>query len=46
MPNTVAFGPAFPGRGDLAHQPNEYISIDDLMMSAKIYGRAIYELAK
>lgn len=46
MPNTVAFGPAFPGRGDLAHQPNEYISVDDLILSAKIYGRAIYELAK
>lgn len=46
MPNTVAFGPSFPGRGDVAHQPNEYISVDDLMMSAKIYGRAIYELAK
>lgn len=46
MPNTVAFGPVFPGRVDLIHQPNEYISVDDLILSAKIYGRALYELAK
>lgn len=46
MPNTVAFGPMFPGRQDVAHQANEYIEIDDLILNAKIYGNAIYELAK
>lgn len=44
--NIVAFGPIFPGEPDLDHQSNEYISIDNLIRNAKIYGRAIYELAK
>lgn len=46
MPNIVAFGPIFPGEPDLDHQPNEYISIEDLLKNAKIYAHAIYELAK
>jgi succinyl-diaminopimelate desuccinylase len=46
MPNTVAFGPLFPGREELAHQVDEYISIDDLVLNAKIYAEAIYRLAK
>ena len=46
MPNTVAFGPLFPGREELAHQADEYISIDDLVLNAKIYAEAIYRLAK
>ncbi|KZL90547.1 dipeptidase PepV [Clostridium magnum] len=46
MPNIVAFGPLFPGKPDLVHQANEYIEIEDLLLNAKIYGHAIYELAK
>ncbi|KAJ50619.1 succinyl-diaminopimelate desuccinylase [Clostridium tetanomorphum] len=46
MPNIVAFGPIFPGKPDLDHQVNEYIEIEDLIMNAKIYAHAIYELAK
>lgn len=46
MPNIVAFGPIFPGKPNLCHQVNEYIEIDDLILSAKIYAHAIYELAK
>ncbi|ORX22976.1 dipeptidase PepV [Thermoanaerobacterium sp. PSU-2] len=46
MKNMVAFGPIFPGKPDLDHQANEYIEIDDLVLNAKIYARAIYELAK
>lgn len=46
MPNIVAFGPIFPGKPDLDHQVNEYIEIEDLVMNAKIYANAIYELAK
>ncbi|MEG0641638.1 MAG: dipeptidase PepV [Clostridium sp.] len=46
MPNTVAFGPMFPGRDDVAHRPNEYISIDDLVKCCKIYAKAIEKLAK
>lgn len=46
MPNTVAFGPLFPGQEELAHQVDEYIDIDDLIMNAKIYAEAMYRLAK
>lgn len=46
MPNIVAFGPIFPGKPDLDHQPNEYIEIEDLVLNCKIYANAIYELAK
>lgn len=46
MPGIVAFGPIFPGKPDLDHQANEYIEVDDLVMNAKVYGNAIYELAK
>ncbi len=46
MENAVAFGPAFPGQKDVAHQKDEYISIEDLIKITKIYARALYELAK
>lgn len=46
MPNSVAFGPGFPGRPDVAHKENEYILVDDLILNTKIYARAIYELIK
>lgn len=46
MPNTVAFGPTFPGKEDVIHKPNECVEIDELILMAKIYGNAIYELAK
>jgi len=42
----VAFGPLFPGRKDCAHQRDEYMRIDDLVMATAIYAQAIYELAK
>jgi succinyl-diaminopimelate desuccinylase len=46
MKNIVAFGPNFPGQKELDHQTDEYIDIDHLVLLAKIYGNAIYELAK
>ena len=46
MPNIVAFGPTFPGKPDVIHKPNENIEIEDLILNAKIYAHAIYELAK
>jgi succinyl-diaminopimelate desuccinylase len=46
MANIVAFGPAFPGKPDFIHQPNEYIEVDDLVLNAKIYAKTILELAK
>jgi succinyl-diaminopimelate desuccinylase len=46
MDKGVAFGAVFPGMEDIAHQANEFISIDHLIKLAKIYGRALYELAR
>jgi succinyl-diaminopimelate desuccinylase len=46
MPNIVAFGPEFPGEPDTIHKANEYIKIDNLIINAKIYAHALYELAK
>lgn len=46
LPNTVAFGPVFPGQNELAHQSNEFISIDDLMKITEIYTKTIYALCK
>ena len=44
--NIVAFGPLFPGEVELAHQKDEFISIDSLIKMTKIYVKALYELAK
>lgn len=46
MENAVAFGPMFPGQKELAHQKDEYISIEHLMKLTHIYAHALYELAK
>jgi succinyl-diaminopimelate desuccinylase len=40
----LAVGPVFPGRPDVIHQSNEYFSVDDLMMSTRIYADALYAL--
>lgn len=44
--NAVAFGPLFPGRIDTAHQKDEYIEVEDLIMNTKIFAEAIGELVK
>ncbi|HHT47850.1 MAG TPA: dipeptidase PepV [Firmicutes bacterium] len=44
--NGVAFGPVFPGQPETAHQKNECFAINDLMACARIYGKALYILAK
>ncbi len=46
MENAVAFGPMFPGQKDVAHQKDEFISIDHLMKITEIYTKALLELAK
>lgn len=46
MPHIVAYGPRFPGAPVAEHQPNEYIKIEDLILNAKIYAHAIYELSQ
>lgn len=43
--NGVAFGPNLPGREKLAHQKDEYISVPDLLLCARIYADAMYRLA-
>lgn len=42
----VAFGPLLPGTPELAHQKDEYISVDDLTLIADIYYDALKELLK
>lgn len=44
--NAVAFGPILPNKIDTAHQKDEYLEVEDLIISAKIYAQAIYELNK
>jgi succinyl-diaminopimelate desuccinylase len=46
IPNIVAYGPEFPGKPCCCHEANEYIEVEDLILSAKIYAQAIYELAR
>ncbi len=44
--NCVAFGSVFPNKAKVEHQANEYIEIEDLIKSTKIYAKAVYELTK
>lgn len=46
MDHAVAFGMTFPGEPELAHQKNENLSIDQLILGAKIFAESIYELTK
>ncbi|MGB9694569.1 MAG: dipeptidase PepV [Caldisericaceae bacterium] len=46
MDKGVAFGPGMPGMEAVEHMANEYIEISHLVKITKIYGNAIYELAK
>jgi succinyl-diaminopimelate desuccinylase len=41
IPNTVSWGPIFPGEEDTCHEENEYISIQGLLDNAKIFALAI-----
>ena len=45
FPNFISFGANFPGNKDMCHQVDEFISIDNLILSTKIYTKAIYELS-
>lgn len=42
--NAVAFGASFPGREEVAHNVDEYMSIDDLLCALEIYIEAIKAL--
>lgn len=41
MPNVVSWAPLFPGEEDTCHEPNEYIDLDNMMMSTKIFAESI-----
>ncbi|PHV69991.1 dipeptidase PepV [Sporanaerobium hydrogeniformans] len=41
IPNAVAFGPLQPYEEELAHEANEYLSIDSLFKMTEIYERAL-----
>ncbi|TGE36994.1 dipeptidase PepV [Desulfosporosinus fructosivorans] len=45
LPQGVAFGPVFPGEPDGIHCPDEYISIENLLITTKVYAQAILNLA-
>ena len=42
----VAYGAAFPGDEDLAHQANEYVKLDQMILAAKIYANALLRLCQ
>ncbi len=44
--NFISYGATMPGEKDMCHQVDEFIEIDKLILSSKIYAEAIYELAK
>lgn len=44
--NFISYGATMPGDLDMCHQVDEFIEIDKLILSAKIYAEAIYELSK
>lgn len=46
FPNCVSFGANMPNDEDMCHKVDEFISIDNLILSTKIYATAIYELCK
>lgn len=45
IPNTLAFGPVFPGDEVREHKPDEFMEIERLLDNAKILAAAMYELA-
>ncbi len=46
LDNCVSFGAVHPGEEITVHQPNERVSIENLLLNAKIYAYALYELLK
>ena len=44
--NFASFGPVFPSEPELAHEADEYIAVDRLVETAKIYAQALYMLMK
>jgi len=45
LPNSVSFGPVFPGEPDVIHQPDENITLENLRKITHIYAEALMLLA-
>lgn len=46
LPNTVAFGPSFPGQKGIAHNVDEYMDESDLLLNMEIYMQAMLNLCE
>ena len=46
LPNTVAFGPSFPGQKGIAHNVDEYMDESDLLLNMEIYMHAMLNLCE
>ncbi|MDO4814458.1 MAG: dipeptidase PepV [Gemella sp.] len=44
MKKAVAFGVLLPGREDTMHQANEYMYVEDLLLSTAIFAESIYKI--
>ncbi len=46
FPNSVSFGPVFPGEEETAHRANEYVTLESLRKMTHIFANAIVLLSK
>ena len=46
VPGGVAFGCAFPGENQHCHTAQEFFPIEDMLISAKMFAKAIFELCQ
>ena len=46
IPNTLAFGPIFPGDEVREHKPDEFMEVSRLLDNTKILASAMYEMAR
>ncbi|MCI8516023.1 MAG: M20 family metallopeptidase [Hungatella sp.] len=44
MPNMAPFGPGFPGQKGSGHNPDEWMTVGDLVKIGKIYALALYQM--
>ena len=46
IPNTLAFGPIFPGDEVREHKPDEYMELSRLTDNTRLLASAMYEMAR
>lgn len=44
IPNCVAFGAILPGREKVEHMPDEYLTVEDMMLAIRIYADALLRM--